>query len=796
MRQKRLLTALLALCLLLAACGKKPEAVPAPLAGAEAYTADTKPCQLPLNSLSAACISGEAMFLAGTVYQEPPAGAEGDEAEEADGEGMSGMTYSFSGGDGDSGFSFAFGDGIQAALCRLDPVSGRAERLEGYAPEPGVSVAALAPGADGTLWVLEQNVGGMDAAEGALNAGDMLQAAASTQIWRRLSADGAQELARIDVARAAGDKPVSSALVDEAGRLYLASGASVTVLDGEGGTLFTCNGREDVLRLVPLADGAVGALTTGVDGGRTVVPVDLEAKGWGEACPLTGSAAKIYAGNDVFSFLYTSGDSLYGWPKGENGPKKVLSWSAAGIDCGQVFSLAFLPGGQGAALLWDDSDWPAGGSVALLSPADEDALADRTVLTLATMGMSSETRAMVMNFNRTSKEYLIEIQDYSEFNTPDDASAGLTKLNTEILTGRMPDLLDVSDALPLRQYVQKGYLENLWPYIESDPKLGRESVMERALQSAEIGGKLYQVFPSFWLDSFVGASEMVGDKAGWSLADLKAAMEKMGPEGCVLDPNECRDSIFEGLFARSLDRFVDWDAGTARFDSPEFRAILEFCSTFPAQPGTAEDGSDAMSRAVEGRQLLLRGNVVSLASVKIDRELFGGKVTFVGCPDGQGAAAQFATDGSLAMSAACRDKEGAWRFLRQTLLPTGQTSFPTGFPINRADFDGAAKADMEVEYARDESGEVIVGDDGEPVILGQGYGFLGGLWVPLRPITQDDYDQAMELYDTAGPLLRQNEDIRGIVLDCAGACFAGDRTVEETAKAIQNRVELYLNEQK
>lgn len=798
MKQKTLLTALLALCLLLAACGKKQDAAPAPLAGAAFYDASTSLCQLPIDSLSAACISGETMYLAGAVYQEPEAEADGGapDADEAD-EGaasMSGMSFSFSGGDGET--SFIAGDYLRAALCRLDPVTRKAELLEGYAPGPGVSVAALAPGADGTLWVLEQDMGSTDDLMNITDAGAAFEMASSTQVWRQLSADGSQELARIDVSQAAGEKSVSSSLVDQAGRIYLASGSSVIVADGKGGTLFTCKGQEDVLRLVPLADGAVGALTANIDGGRTIVPIDLEAKNWGAPRPLTGSASKIYAGNHTYEFLYTSGDSLYGWPKGEAAPKKVLSWSAAGIDCAQVFSLAFLPDERGAALLWDDSAWPAASSIALLTPTDEDALAERKVLTLATMGMSSGTRAMVMNFNRGSKEYFIEIQDYSEFNTPDDASAGLTKLNTEILTGRMPDLLDVSDALPLRQYAAKGYLEDLWPYIESDAELGREGVMERALQSAEIDGKLYQVFSQFNLDTVAGASAAVGDKAGWSLTELKAAMEKMDPECCILDPKETRDSIFRGLFARNLDRFVDWDAGTARFDTPEFREILEFCASFPAQPGAADDGLDAMTRAAEGRQLLLRGGVHSLTSVKINRELFGGNVTFVGYPDGQGIAARFAAEGGLAMSSACTDKEGAWSFLRKALLPTGQEFFSDGFPINRTDFDNAAAKSMEVKYAKDENGEVMTDEKGEPVIEGQGYGFLGGRWIPLNPITQADYDQVMELYNTAGSLLRQDENIQEIVLDCIGGYFAGDRTAEDTIGAIQNRVALYLNEQK
>ena len=43
---------------------------------------------------------------------------------------------------------------------------------------------------------------------------------------------------------------------------------------------------------------------------------------------------------------------------------------------------------------------------------------------------------------------------------------------------------------------------------------------------------------------------------------------------------------------------------------------------------------------------------------------------------------------------------------------------------------------------------------------------------------------------------QRNENIWAIVREQAGACFAGDRTAEEAARAIQSRGELYLNGQK
>ena len=47
--------------------------------------------------------------------------------------------------------------------------------------------------------------------------------------------------------------------------------------------------------------------------------------------------------------------------------------------------------------------------------------------------------------------------------------------------------------LPMRQYGARGVLEDLWPHIENDPDIGRDSLMDRVFTAAEQDGKLEQI---------------------------------------------------------------------------------------------------------------------------------------------------------------------------------------------------------------------------------------------------------------------------------------------------------------
>ena len=110
--------------------------------------------------------------------------------------------------------------------------------------------------------------------------------------------------------------------------------------------------------------------------------------------------------------------------------------------------------------------------LAILTEADASVLKDKVTLTYATQYLGYEERSKIIDFNKSSDKYRIEIKDYSEFNTADDYQAGLTKLNTEIAAGNVPDILNVS-GLPIQQYSAKGLLEDLYPYIDADEELNR-----------------------------------------------------------------------------------------------------------------------------------------------------------------------------------------------------------------------------------------------------------------------------------------------------------------------------------
>ena len=218
---------------------------------------------------------------------------------------------------------------------------------------------------------------------------------------------------------------------------------------------------------------------------------------------------------------------------------------------------------------------------------------------------------MVLDFNRKSSDYRIEVRDYSEFNTDDDYTAGLTKLITEIGSGAVPDIL-ITDSLPMDTFGAKGLFEDLWPYIEADEEIGgRAGVVEPVFNAHQPGGQALRGHQRLLpCATIAGPSSIIGTEPGWTYDDMFAALDQM-PEGCELfSLGTTRNDVFSSICTMNLSNFVDWNTGECSFDSEDFISLMEFANRFPEtfdweNHEWTTRGQRQPTRIKEGRQLLV-----------------------------------------------------------------------------------------------------------------------------------------------------------------------------------------------
>lgn len=374
--------------------------------------------------------------------------------------------------------------------------------------------------------------------------------------------------------------------------------------------------------------------------------------------------------------------------------------------------------------------------------------------------------------------------------------------------------------------------------------------MERVFLAAEQDGKLYQIFDEFGINTVIGSRKVVGDELGWTLDELKDALATM-PEGCaIFGEGDTKSGMLSTILSLNLDAFVDWDTGTCSFDNEAFRSALEFCNSFPLEYDWEsvdwEDREDDPTRIANGRQMLMTLTLSSFRDMQMYEAIFGGSealtsfsldynydsngsytvvvggagsggavagagyssdssrlipgryITFKGYPIEDGSCgSSFAVYSGMAMSSTCKDKEGAWSFMRDLLLPKEDEedySWRYNFPTNKAAFEKMAQESMTAEYVKDSEGNNVLDPNGNPVQESKGGWGWGSMNIDIQATTQEEYDQIMELYNAIDSIYSYDTNIYDIVNDVAGGYFSGDRSLDDTISQIQSRVKLYVNE--
>lgn len=410
---------------------------------------------------------------------------------------------------------------------------------------------------------------------------------------------------------------------------------------------------------------------------------------------------------------------------------------------------------------------------------------DKEVLVYAQLlgsnAVDAPRRDLIDRFNRSHDDVQIVVKDYSYSETDDQ---GPDRLLVEMAAGQVPDIIDLGGPLPFHQMVKKGYLEDLWPYIENDPELGREGVLEAPLKLSEVDGGLYMLFGAVEIETLVSSPELVGDRTSWTFQELRDAFDAMPEGSTVLAFNDSRDWVATSLMRYSVGAYVDREAGTCSFDSPSFRSMMEFVQMFPSSEEVEEETAgldvtdiwrEARARQQKGLQLLEEVSLTVDDLPALDAQ-WGGRCALIGYPmeDGSGGSIFRPRGPQLGISSSCGNKEAAWEFVRTVMTdPPGQQSC---IPLERDSYEVKKNTAMTVK-----------------TILDINYVTNEELTAP--PLTEERVREFEEFFNSVDKIDIWDGSLFFLIREICDPYFAGAKDLDETIRLLQNRVGLYLSEQ-
>lgn len=97
-------------------------------------------------------------------------------------------------------------------------------------------------------------------------------------------------------------------------------------------------------------------------------------------------------------------------------------------------------------------------------------------------------------------------------------------------------------------------------------------------------------------------------------------------------------------------------------------------------------------------------------------------------------------------------------------------------------------------YKTDEDGNQILDEDGNPIEESHSSWGINNFTIDVFATKQEEYDQIMDLYNQVDRMSGSDDNVYDIVTEVSGSYFAGDRSLDDAASLIQNKVTTYVNE--
>lgn len=482
------------------------------------------------------------------------------------------------------------------------------------------------------------------------------------------------------------------------------------------------------------------------------------------------------------TILYGYYDAIYQYDVEKGEGEDIYAWANAGMDGRDVKD--FLMDSQGRICILpvpkkqsesitllllrnptadkneiNDTTRAEGTRIQENASSGEEPVSVRETIIICGDKRNQELAKAVGGFNVTNNKYYVEIKEYD-----------YDRLLTEIMSGTGPDLIPLTDV-GVADSVRQGIVEDLNPYLEASETISRDMLNERVLELYTVDGRLSCIPPSFYISTLFGRESELGSDTGWTMEEFLDYVEEHRGltvmEGSM--KGDSRMIIIMMMWRARQQQWIDWEQGTASFDEGEFEELLRYAAAYEAKYD--DEAGDTESRWRENKILLYSRPVTDMESYLWYREILAGDMVAIGYPTQDGSPCNMlGVYGEYGISTASEHKEGAWAFIEYLVTSqTAEDTYQYGIPTlntameemleesmtekkrNKSGYDIPAATEADVAQFRKLIDNAVVGDNG---------------------------------YDVADSILDEEIDI----------CLSGGRSVEETVEIIQNRVQLYLDE--
>ncbi len=503
----------------------------------------------------------------------------------------------------------------------------------------------------------------------------------------------------------------------------------------------------------------------------TKIVVKLEEESYGTNILINGM--------EPYDFYLRDNKYISGYSISEQKLIPIMSWKENDFVADMTDTICVLSEKQWIALEQDTEQ-----RLVYMQQGQPETEIQRETLHLACLYSDSIIQKQVADFNKESTSYEIDIISYDEKEEP------FQSFLMDLTIGKEIDII----VLPSEQQellLSKGIFEDLYPYIEKDAELDKEDFLSNVLGAYEQDGKLLHTISRVNVSGWMMKKSYLGENNVWNLEVFRKMLEEH-PDAMLF-----REASEEEILGRFLEgmlvSLVDWETGICDFQSDAFYNMLDIAKQYGKQKGMIP-----LEEVVEGirkEELLFSETIFNPFEVELYDTAFDGDFTAVGTPfAGENGRTFTNSDIQCGISVNSGCKDGAWEFVRtyftaeyqdlsESIILFGMDA--DGLPIRKDCFE-----EYVIRYTATESYE----KDGQWIEPIQGQVGTSVLDYEAAPLTVEQEKMFREIVTETTQKQKKDTQITRIIIEESQAYFSGEKTKEEVAEIIQNRINMYLNE--
>lgn len=504
----------------------------------------------------------------------------------------------------------------------------------------------------------------------------------------------------------------------------------------------------------------------------------------------------IYDGtNSGYDLVLTDNSAVYGYNFDDTEPTKIMDYINSNLATYSVYDICFRDSDYFIAMYNDIVNYNS--CLAGFTKVPPEEVPDRILLTLAIYGTDTEITRAVIEFNQSNEKYKILTEDYSRYSTEDDWYAGIDRLDSDVLSGKIPDIIQGNVRLDTAKYASKGLFVDFYKLMDDDESINRSDYAENVFKAYETDGKLYEIPIKFYVSTVYGKTAIWGTKTSITWEDVDAVLAQY-PDA-KLFAEMTKDTALRESLRYSYGKLVDEVTGVCHFDSDAFKSLLEYANTYPESINYDELYNDDdywlnyATQYVDNRTLLVSATIYSLYDAWLNgMSNFAEEATPVGFPTDEGQGSGVTAINSFLISAKSKYTEGAWEFVKSFLSEDYQleevesTYSAWGLPVLKAGIEEQKKYICMKPFYYDNDGEKVEYDNTI---------YIGNENIKIDPGTEEEaqkwYDFVLSVDTKASTSFDKALEI---IAEEAAAYFNGQKTVDEVAGIIQSRMSIFISE--